>query len=158
MKLEIVNPESLGAPKGWNHGILAPADGRILFVAGQAGWDAGSGASGAAVGSGAAVASGAPGTSGNPPPGFVEQFAHALDKVLAVVREAGGGPENVARMTVYVTDLDAYVAGRALLGEIWRARFARHYPAMALVEVSRLVDHGALVEIEATAVIGGAST
>lgn len=139
MKLTIVNPESLGAPKGWNHGILAPRDGRILFVAGQAGWDGGSGAS------------------GTPAPGFVEQFSHALDKVLAVVREAGGSAEDVARMTIYVTDLSGYLAGRALLGEIWKARFGRHYPAMALVEVSRLVDHGALVEIEATAVIGGAS-
>ena len=139
MKLEIVNPESLGAPKGWSHGILAPSGGRILFVAGQAGWDGGSAAS------------------GKPAPGFVEQFAHALDKVLAVVRAAGGGPEDVARMAVYVTDLDAYLAGRALLGEIWRTRFARHYPAMALLEVSRLVDQGALVEIEATAVIGGAA-
>jgi enamine deaminase RidA (YjgF/YER057c/UK114 family) len=139
MKLEIVNPESLGAPKGWSHGILAPRDGRILFVAGQAGWDGGSGASRKSA------------------PGFVEQFANALDKVLAVVRAAGGEPENVARMTVYVTDLDAYLAGRTLLGEIWRQRFARHYPAMALLEVSGLVDHGALVEIEATAVIGGAS-
>jgi len=139
MKHTIVNPESLGAPKGWNHGILAPRDGRILFVAGQAGWDGGTGAA------------------GRPASGFVEQFAHALDKVLAVVREAGGSSEDVARMTIYVTDLNGYLAGRALLGEIWKARFGRHYPAMALVEVSRLVDHGALVEIEATAVVGGAS-
>ena len=135
MKLEIVNPESLGAPKGWNHGLLAPRGGRLLFIAGQAGWDGASGAD-------------------RPAPGFVEQFGHALDKVLAVVRAAGGEPEDVARMTVYVTDLNAYLAGRALLGEIWRARLGKHYPAMALLEVSRLVDHGALVEIEATAVLG----
>ena len=135
MKLEIVNPESLGAPKGWNHGLLAPRGGRLLFIAGQAGWDGATGA-------------------GRPAPGFVEQFGHALDQVLAVVRAAGGAPEDVARMTVYVTDLNAYLAGRALLGEVWRARFGRHYPAMALLEVSRLVDHGALVEIEATAVLG----
>ncbi|HET9252945.1 MAG TPA: RidA family protein [Candidatus Eisenbacteria bacterium] len=139
MNFTIVNPEGLGAPKGWNHGLLAPRDGRLLFVAGQAGWDAGEAGSGA---SGAA-------------PGFVEQFAHALDKILAVVRAAGGGPEDVARMTIFVTDLSAYLAGRALLGEVWRARFGKHYPAMALLEVCRLVDHGALVEIEATAVIAG---
>jgi enamine deaminase RidA (YjgF/YER057c/UK114 family) len=145
MKLEIVNPESLGAPKGWSHGLLAPREGRILFVAGQAGWDGGQ--AGGAPGSVAAAA--------GPAPGFVEQFANALDKVLAVVRAAGGAPEDVARMTIYVTDLNAYLAGRALLGEVWRARFDRHYPAMALLEVSRLVDHGALVEIEATAVLGG---
>jgi enamine deaminase RidA (YjgF/YER057c/UK114 family) len=133
MKLTIVNPESLGAPKGWNHGLLAPRDGRLLFVAGQAGWD------------GSATA--------GPAPGFVEQFAHALDKVLAVVRAAGGEPEDVARMTIYVIDLAAYLEGRSRLGEVWRARFAKHYPAMTLLEVSGLVDPGALVEIEATAVI-----
>ena len=137
MKLTIVNPESLGAPKGWNHGLLAPRDGRLLFVAGQAGWD-GSESTG-------------------PAPGFVEQFAHALDKVLTVVRGAGGAPEDVARMTIYVTDLSAYLEGRSLLGEVWRARFGKHYPAMALLEVSGLVDAGALVEIEATAVIAGGS-
>ena len=136
MKLTIVNPESLGAPKGWNHGLLAPRDGRLLFVAGQAGWDGSD-------------------PSAGPAPGFVEQFAHALDKILAVVRAAGGQPDDVARMTIYVTDLSAYVAGRALLGEVWRARFGKHYPAMALLEVCRLVDHGALVEIEATAVVAG---
>jgi NAD(P)-dependent dehydrogenase (short-subunit alcohol dehydrogenase family)/enamine deaminase RidA (YjgF/YER057c/UK114 family) len=143
MKLEIVNPESLGAPKGWNHGLVAPREGRILFVAGQAGWDAESSARGASA--------------GGPAPGFVEQFGHALDKVLTVVRAAGGVPESLARMTVYVTDLNAYLAGRARLGEVWRARLGKHYPAMALVEVSRLVDQGALVEIEATAVLEGLS-
>lgn len=149
MKLTIVNPESLGAPKGWNHGVLAPREGRILFVAGQAGWDGGSGASASAEsGSGS---SGVAATA----PGFVEQFARALDKVLAVVRAAGGAPEDVARMTIYVTDLSAYHASRRTLGEVWRARLGKHYPAMALVEVSRLIDEGALVEIEATAVVGG---
>ena len=134
MSFEIVNPEALGAPKGWNNGILTPPGGRLLFVAGQAGWE-----------------EEAAGT----PPGFVEQFARALDKVLAVVRAAGGEPGDVARLTVYVTDLAAYRAGRKALGEAWRQRFGRYYPAMALVEVSGLVDRGALVEMEATAVVGG---
>jgi enamine deaminase RidA (YjgF/YER057c/UK114 family) len=134
--LEIVNPESLGAPKGWNHGILAPHGGRLLFVAGPVGWEGD-----------------APGT----PPGFVEQFARALDKVLAVVREAGGRPADVARLTVYVTDLAAYRASTKALGEAWRARFQRHYPAMSLLEVKGLVDRGALLEMEATAVLGGNS-
>jgi enamine deaminase RidA (YjgF/YER057c/UK114 family) len=70
VSFEIVNPESLGAPRGWSHGMLSAPGGRTLFVAGMAGWE-----------------HDAPGT----PPGFVEQFARALDKVLAVVREAGGG-------------------------------------------------------------------
>ncbi len=134
MKFEIVNPEALGAPKGWNHGLLAPKDGRLLFIAGQAGWRRG-----------------APGE----PPGFVDQFARALDQVLAVVKQAGGQPTDLARLTLYVTDLTAYRASPEALGQAWRARLGNHYPAMALVEVKGLVDHGALVEIEATAVIGG---
>ena len=134
MTFEIVNPASLGAPRGWNHGMLAPKDGRLLFVAGQVGLE--------------------PGASGEPP-AFAAQFAAALDKVLTVVRTAGGGPEDVGRLTVYVTDLVAYRASLAALGEGWRARFGTHYPAMALVEVQGLVDRGAMVEVEATAVIGG---
>ena len=134
MSFQIVNPPSLGAPKGWNNGMLAPAGGRLLFVAGQAGWDGG-----------------AP----DEPPGFADQFARALDKVLAVVRAAGGAPGDVARLTLYVTDLAAYRASLAPLGEIWRSRLGKHYPAMALVEVKGLVDRGALIEMEATAVIGG---
>ena len=136
MSFEIINPESLGAPKGWNHGILAPKGGRLLFVAGQSGWE-----------------QGAPGT----PPGFVEQFARALDKVLAVVGAAGGQASDVARLTIYVTDLARYRASLKPLGEVWRARFGKYYPAMALVEVKGLVDTGALVEMEATAVIEGSS-
>jgi enamine deaminase RidA (YjgF/YER057c/UK114 family) len=134
MTHEIVNPESLGAPKGWSHGVLAPAGGRVLFVAGQVGCDGD-----------AAVA-----------PGFVAQFARALDKTLTVVRAAGGGPTDVARLTVYVTDLATYRAERKALGEVWRERFGTYYPAMALVEVTGLVDRGAMLEIEATAVVGAA--
>ena len=133
MSLEILNPESLGAPKGWNNGILAPAGARLLFIAGQAGWE-----------------TGAAGTA----PGFAEQFARALDKVVTVIRAAGGQPTDLARLTVYVTDLAAYRAVLGPLGEAWRTRFGRYYPAMALVEVRGLVDRGALVEMEGTAVIG----
>jgi enamine deaminase RidA (YjgF/YER057c/UK114 family) len=134
MHLEIVNPESLGAPKGWSHGVLAPREGRMLFVAGMAGWNE---------------------QAGGEPPGFVMQFARALDAVLTVVRDAGGAPTDVARMTVYVTDLAQYRANLRALGEAWRERFGRFYPAMALLEVKGLVDRGALVEIEATAVLAG---
>ena len=158
MKFEIINPESLGAPRGWSHGILAPRDGRLLFVAGQAGWESGGATAGAATRASAEGRSGsglAPGTAA--PPGFVDQFARALDKVLTVVQAAGGRPTDVARLTVYVTDLAAYRASLKPLGEVWRARFGKYYPAMALVEVKGLVDHGALVEMEATAVVGGSS-
>ena len=134
MTPEAVNPESLGEPKGFNHGILAPRKGRLLFVAGQPGWE------NAAKGS---------------PPGFPEQFARALDKVLTVVSAAEGKPADVVRMTCFVTDLAVYRASLKALAEIWRARFGKHYPAMALVEVKGLVDRGAMVEIEATAVVTG---
>jgi enamine deaminase RidA (YjgF/YER057c/UK114 family) len=129
---EIVNPRSLGEPKGWSNGVVAPAGGRLLFVAGQAGWET--------------DAAGAP-------PGFSEQFARALDKVLTVVKEAGGRPEDVARLTIYVTDLAAYESSRKSIGEAWRARMGRFFPAVALLEVKGLVDRGAVVEMEATAVL-----
>ena len=133
MTLEIINPESLGVPRGWNHGLLGPAGGRVLFVAGQTALDA----------------------SGRVPnTGFVDQFANALENVLTVVREAGGGPTDIARMTVYVTDIVAYRASRKPLGEAYRGVMGKHFPAMALVEAAALVDSNAKVEIEATAVIG----
>ena len=134
MTFEIFNPKELGGPKGWNNGLLAPKDGRLLFVAGQTGWE-----------------TGAPGE----PPGFVEQFARALDKVLLVVRDAGGQAVDIGRITIYVTDLAAYRASTKPLGEAWRARMGQHYPAVAMLEVKGLVDRGAVVEIEATAVLTG---
>ena len=85
--------------------------------------------------------------------GFAAQFETALARARAVVEAAGGTPAHIARMTVFVTDLDAYLSSRETLGTIWRRRMAAHYPAMALVEVTRLVDAEASVEIEATAVI-----
>lgn len=81
------------------------------------------------------------------------QFAAGLDRALAVVRDAGGRPEHIARLTIYVTDMKAYRAARAGLGDAWRAAMGRHYPAIALVEVRSLVDPRAVVEIEATAVL-----
>jgi len=132
MTFRIVNPAALGEPKGWNNGLVAPAGARLLFVAGQAGWE-----------------EEAAGT----PPGFADQFARALDKVLAVVAEAGGRPEDLARLTIYVTDVGAYRSARKAVGAAWRARLGRFYPAVALVEVKGLVDAGAVVEMEATAVL-----
>lgn len=129
---ERIDPRSLGPPRGWTNGMLAPPGARVLFVAGQD----------------AADADGEVRTGD-----FVEQFDLALAKTLAVVTEAGGGAKNVGRMTIYVTDLDAYRAARGEIGDVWHARMGRHYPAMSLVEVSRLVDPRGKVEIEATAVI-----
>lgn len=132
MSYEIVNPDALGRPRGWNNGMLAPAGGRVLFVAGQT---AGHGLDDA------------------PEVGFVEQWARALENVLHVVREAGGGPEHIGRLTIYVTDIEEYRASFQPLGDVYRSLMGKHYPAMALVEVRRLVDPKARVEIEATAVI-----
>lgn len=132
MTFEIVNPPALGAPRGYNHGLLARGSGRWLFVAGQTAAD----------------------VSGSVPSDDVaEQWGRALDKVLAVVRAAGGEPEHIARMTIYVTDLSAYASSRDRLSATYRERMGRHYPAMAVVEVAGLVDRGAVVEIEATALV-----
>jgi enamine deaminase RidA (YjgF/YER057c/UK114 family) len=127
MTFRIVNPDALGRPSGWNHGMLAPAGGRVLFVAGQT----------------------APERGGS----LVEQWAGALERVLEVVRAAGGGPEHIGRMTVYVVDRQTYLANLKPLGEVHRRLMGGHYPAMALVEVRALVDAKAAVEIEATAVL-----
>ena len=132
MSFRIVNPEALGEPRGWNNGLLAPAGGRLLLVAGQTDRDADGRIRGAT---------------------FVEQFRGALSNVLAVVREAGGAAGHIGRLTVYVTDLAAYRASRRPLGEAYRELMGRHYPAMAVLEVAGLVDEGAVVEIEATAVL-----
>ena len=136
-RFEIVNPESLGRPSGFSHGILAPPGGRVLFVAGQTAPD---------TCHAEADRTGAGGR-------LVEQFAAALDRVLAVVSAAGGRPEHIARLTVYVTDMAAYRGARGRLGDVWRAAMGRHYPAVALVEVRSLVDRDAVIEIEATAVL-----
>ena len=132
MTFQIINPESLGAPKGWNNGLLAPAGGRVLFVAGQDARDA----------SGNVTAT-----------GIVDQFAKVFDNLLTVVREAGGKPEHIGRLTIYVTDLEAYVTNLKPIGEAYRKRMGRHYPAMALVEVKALMESNALIEVEATAVL-----
>ena len=84
---------------------------------------------------------------------MAHQFETALTRVLAVVEAAGGRAEHVGRMTVYVTDVEAYRHARPALGDVWRRLFGGHYPAMTLVEVSRLVDVHAVVEIDAIAML-----
>lgn len=128
----LVNPPALGAPRGFSHGQLSPPGSRLLFVAGQTAADANG-----------HVAD----------PGFAAQFEMALTRVIAVVATAGGKPEHIGRMTVFVTDLDAYREARRSIGLAWKRSMGGHYPAMSLVEVTRLVDAGATVEIEATAVL-----
>lgn len=132
MSFKFINPESLGAPRGYSNGVLAPAGGRLLFVAGQIAWDASQ-----------RIVS----------PDFVEQFHQALANLVAVVREAGGRPEQIARLVVYVTDKEEYRARTKEIGERWRTLMGRHFPAMALVEVKGLLEPQAKVEIEGIAVI-----
>ncbi len=132
MTYELINPEELGAPRGWTNGMLAPVGGRILFVAGQD-----------------AAEPGGEVTTDD----FVDQFGIALEKAVTVVREAGGGPEDIGRITLFVTDLEAYRSRRKEIGAVYRSHMGKHYPAMALLHVQGLVDPRAKVELEATAVI-----
>jgi enamine deaminase RidA (YjgF/YER057c/UK114 family) len=132
VSLRFVDPESLGAPRGYSNGVVAAAGSRLLFVAGQVGWD----------GEQRLVAG-----------GFVEQFERALGNALEVVRAAGGTPENVVRLTLYVVDKAPYLEALKLVGEAYRRLMGRHYPAMALLVVRDLLEPGALVEIEATAAL-----
>ena len=141
----IVNPPELGTPRGFAHGLIAPAGGRLLFVAGQT--------AGNAALSGPRHDNGPRHDGGIAASLFAQQFDDALARVLAVVRAAGGRPEQIARMTVYVTDIDAYRESRPALRDLWLRHMGSHYPAMALVAVTALVDEQAMVEIEATAVL-----
>lgn len=145
MSYEIVNPAALGVPRGWNNGMLARGGGRVLFVAGQIG--VGGGGEGAApVGHGRA-GDAAAGTR------LAAQFRTALARVARVVEGAGGAVADVGRLTIYVTDMDAYRGSPAEVGAAYRSVFGKHFPAMALVAVTELVDPRAVVEVEATAVI-----
>ena len=126
----IIQPEGWPPPRGYSNGVLA--SGRILAIGGQVGWTP----------SGVFEAS-----------DFLGQFDQALENVCTVLKAAGGSPENVIRMTMYVTDLAAYRGSLKGLGPIWRAHMGRNYPAMALVGVTGLVEPEALIEIETTAVL-----
>ena len=130
-ELEFLQPAGWAPPRGYANGVAAC--GRVVFVAGQIGWDP---ATGEVVGG-----------------GFVAQAAKALENVVAVLREAGAEPRHVARMTWFVTDRAAYLAGARELGAAYREIFGRHFPAMSVVVVAGLLEEGAKVEIEATAVV-----
>ena len=130
MSLDFVQPAEFAPAKGYANGVVGA--GSLLFVAGQIGWQA---------------------DQSFATDDFIEQFAQALDNVLAVVRAAGGHPSDIAEMTVYVTDIEEYRSRVKELGPVWRERLAKHYPAMALVAVCALVEPRAKVEIQARAMI-----
>jgi enamine deaminase RidA (YjgF/YER057c/UK114 family) len=132
MSFEFINPESLGAPRGYANGVLTNAGGRLLFIAGQIAWDQ---------------------NQQIVDENLVRQFDQALANVIAVVEAAGGAPQQIARLVIYVTDVDEYRRCLEEIGRRYRARMGKHFPAMVLVEVSNLLEDDAKIEIEGTAVL-----
>jgi len=126
---EVLQPPGWPKPQGYANGIKAR--GEMVFVGGMVGWDANE----------------------KFPDGFVAQTRQALENIVAVLAEGGAGPEHVVRLTWYVLDMDEYLAARKELGRAYRDVMGMNFPAMALVEVRRLVEPAARLEIEATAVL-----
>jgi enamine deaminase RidA (YjgF/YER057c/UK114 family) len=124
-------PEGWAAPVGYANGIEVPA-GRLVFIAGQVGWNA------RQVFESEAIA---------------PQFEQALRNVLAVLAQAGGQPQHICRITAFCCDKPAYLAARGELGAIWRRLMGRHYPAMSMIFVADLLDDPGKIELEATAVL-----
>lgn len=127
---ESINPAGWPRPSGYSNGVVA--EGRYLAISGQIGWNERNELVGA---------------------GFLEQARQALRNVIAVLGAAGGGPDHLVRLTWYITDKNEYRANLRGLGEAYREIVGAHYPAMALVQVAALLEEGAKVEIEATAVL-----
>ena len=127
--LQILQPSGWPMPKGYANGMAA--DGRIVVTGGVIGWN----------------------TLGHLPEDFVAQVRQALSNIAAILAEGGARPEHLVRLTWYVVDIEEYLANLKALGQAYRDIFGAHYPAMALVQVVRLVEKAARVEIEATAVV-----
>lgn len=127
--LTVLQPASWPRPKGYANGVVGT--GRLAVLAGQIGWDA----------------------EGGFPDGLVAQTGQALRNILTVLAEAGGGPEHIARLTWYVTDIAAYRREARALGPVWREVMGRNFPTMSVIGVSALVEEQALVEIEAIAIL-----
>ena len=132
MTFKLINPVSLGSPRGFSNGVLTDAGGRLLFVAGQIASDE---------------------TQTIVSENFVEQFDRALANVIAVITEAGGRPDQIARMVIFITDKLEYLEHQRSIGQRYQAHMGKHFPAMALVEVKSLLEEKAKVEIEAVAVL-----
>jgi len=126
----VLLPEGWPRPKGYSNGVEAA--GRMVFVAGQIGWTP------------EGVFAEA---------GFAGQFRQTVENTLAVLAEAGAGPEHIVRMTWYVVDKSEYLGALREIGAVWRERIGPHYPAMAVVEVKGLIEDAARIEIETTAVV-----
>lgn len=131
MSSQILHPRSWLPPIGYANGISVPA-GRIVFVAGQVGWDADQHFHSEEL---------------------VPQFEQALKNIIAILAEAGGKPNHICRLTAYCIDKPAYLRGRRELGRIWKSLIGSHFPAMSMIFVADLLDAPAKIELEATAVI-----
>jgi len=131
MSFTFINPDSIGAPRGFSNGVLTEG-GRLLFIAGQIGWNQQQ-----------QIVSF----------DLVDQFDQALANVITVVTEAGGRPEQIARLVIYATDKNEYRERMKEIGERYRARMGKHFPAMVLVEVAGLLEDSAKIEIEGVAVL-----
>jgi enamine deaminase RidA (YjgF/YER057c/UK114 family) len=129
MTLTALQPPGWPEPRGYANGMMG--SGRVVLVGGQIGWDA----------------------EGRFADGLVAQTRQALENILAVLREAGGGPEHIGRLTWFVVNMEEYRNSLRELGAVYREVMGRHFPAMALVQVVSLVERAALVEIEATAIM-----
>jgi enamine deaminase RidA (YjgF/YER057c/UK114 family) len=132
---ETLLPAGWPRPRGYANGIAA--HGRMVFTAGIIGWDE---------------------TEQLVSPDLVEQFGQVLKNTLAVLGEAGAGPQHVVRMTWFITSRDEYLARLKEIGNVYQSTFGRHFPAMAVVQVSGLIEPEARIEIETTAVIPGEHT
>jgi enamine deaminase RidA (YjgF/YER057c/UK114 family) len=129
-EMERINPSSLARPSGFSHAVVGR--GTSVFLAGQTGMDA----------SGAIVEG-----------GVVPQFEQALDNLLTALSEAGGTPDRLASLTIYIVDMDDYRAHSHEIGEVWQRLVGREFPAMAGIGVARLWDTEALVEVQGFAVL-----
>lgn len=132
MAFTMINPKSLGAPRGYSNGVLTDASGKLLFMGGQVAWDENQ-----------EIVS----------DDFVEQFDKALANMIAVLNTAGGEPVNIARLIIYVTNKIEYLERTKEIGERYRKHMGKHFPAMVLVQVVGLLDDAAKVEIEGIAVL-----
>jgi enamine deaminase RidA (YjgF/YER057c/UK114 family) len=132
--MQVLLPPGWAAPIGYANGIAVPA-GRIVFIAGQVGWNAQQQFESAEI---------------------VPQFEQALKNVLAVLAQAGGEARHICRMTAFCCDKPAYLAARHALGAIWRQQMGKHFPAMSMIFVADLLDSPGKIELEATAVVPAA--
>ena len=130
--MEFLQPEGWARAKGYANGVVA--EGRLIILGGQIGWNS---------------------NQEFESDEFIPQFRQTLTNIVTLLAEAGAGPENLVRLTWFITDRDAYLNSQKAMGEVYRDIMGRNYPAMSVVQVVRLIEARALIEIEATAVLPG---